>query len=70
MVAQGIKDKMIKSKVDGDKIRVISTPVDLARFSNGNYQTIAEIRREFKNRKIALWAGKMRKEKNLKFLSQ
>ncbi len=68
VVSGGIKDKLIKAGVDEDKVRVISTPVDLENFKQADNQMIDSICSEFRGKKLVVWVGKMRKEKNLEFL--
>ncbi|MFH1900213.1 MAG: glycosyltransferase family 4 protein [Patescibacteria group bacterium] len=68
VVSEGIKNKLLQAGVDENKIRVISTPIDLEKFKIPDNQIADSIRKEFDGKKIILWAGKMRQEKNLVFL--
>lgn len=46
VMSEGQKDKFIKSGIDNSKVRVISTPVDLTKYSRGYWVKTMEYRRE------------------------
>jgi len=64
-VSAGIKSKLIKAGVLKHKIKVVSTPVDLDYFKQPDLETVSSIKSEYKGKKIILWAGKIRQEKNI-----
>ncbi|MCG2809751.1 MAG: glycosyltransferase family 4 protein [Candidatus Portnoybacteria bacterium] len=57
VVSAGIKDKLVRADVPKDKIRVISTPVDLEKFEKGDEKKVEELRLKNKNYKTIINIG-------------
>ena len=68
VVSMGIKEKIIRTGINQNKIYLIPTPVDLKKFENFNQDKVNKIKERFKNKKIILYVGRLAKEKNLKML--
>ena len=68
VVSPGIQAKLVKSGIKQDKIRVISTPVNLANFATPDNQTVTSLQHQFEGKKIVFWLGRFSPEKNLPFL--
>lgn len=57
VVSAGIKDKLVRADVPKDKIRVISTPVDLEKFEKDDEKKVEELRLKNKNYKTIINIG-------------
>lgn len=68
VVSRGIKDKLVKMGISGNKIKVISTPVDLDKFQMLDLGKVQEIKGQYKNKKIILFIGTLNKVKNIPLL--
>lgn len=68
VVSQGIKEKSIKMGISENKIKVISTPVDLEKFEKFDVNKVTEIKRYYRNKKIILFVGTLNKAKNVPLL--
>jgi len=68
VVSSGIKTKLIEIGLAKNKIRVIPTPVNLAKFENYSPEKVEEIRQRYQHKKIILFVGRLSKEKNLPLL--
>lgn len=68
VVSVGIKDKLVKIGVVATKIRVIPTPVDLAKFSAPAVaEQVTILRQKYAVKKIILFVGRLVTVKNLAF---
>lgn len=68
-VSSGIKDKLVKFGVDKNKIRVISTPVDLEKFLTFDQARVEEIEQKYisQRTKNILFVGRLEQPKNLEW---
>jgi len=66
VVSQGIKNKLIKRNVDKNKIRVISTPVNINKFQTFDQSRIYELEQKYPNKNI-LFVGRLEPVKNLEW---
>lgn len=64
VVSSGIKEKLLKAKIPESKIRIIPTPVDLAKFSEGDEKRIAKIRKEHGEKKTIINVGRLDSSKD------
>ncbi|MEK7120313.1 MAG: glycosyltransferase [Patescibacteria group bacterium] len=67
-VSQLLKEKLINMGIREEKIRVISTPVDLDQFAMADEKKVQKIKEKFNNKKIILFVGRFVPIKNLPFL--
>jgi len=58
VVSSGIKDKLVKSGVSKDKIRVISTPVNIEKFEKYDDGKVDGLRLENKDHKTIINVGR------------
>jgi len=63
-----LKEKLINMGITGEKIKVISTPVDLEQFSKADEKKVKKIKKKFGNKKTILFVGRFVPIKNLSFL--
>ena len=68
VVSQGIKEKLVKKGIAPEKIAVIPTPVDLEKFKAFEPEKVKQIKDDYFNKKIILYAGRLVKVKNLPLL--
>lgn len=68
VVSSGIKKKLVEAGIAKNKIRVIPTPVNLAKFEDYHPERVKEIRQKYGHKKIILFVGRLSKEKNLSLL--
>ena len=68
VVSSGIKDKLIKAGVSKDRIRVISTPVNIEKFEKYDSEKVNELRLENKNYKTIINVGRKDPSKDYKTL--
>ncbi|OGY50284.1 MAG: hypothetical protein A3J65_04615 [Candidatus Buchananbacteria bacterium RIFCSPHIGHO2_02_FULL_45_11b] len=68
VMSQGIKNKLIESGIQAEKIRVISTPVSLVKCGRWDEKAAAELKSQYPGKKIILFVGRLEKEKNLPLL--
>ena len=57
VVSSGIKDKLVKKKVNRNKIRVIPTPIDLEKFKECNERKVKKLKLKNKNYKTIINVG-------------
>ena len=68
VVSQGIKEKLVNRGIPSEKIAVIPTPVDLEKFKAFEPEKVKQIKDDYFNKKIILYAGRLVKVKNLPLL--
>src|SRR3989344_1573055 len=68
VVSQGIKEKLVKKGIAPEKIAVIPTPVDLEKFKAFEPEKVKQIKDDYFNKKIILYAGRLVQVKNLPLL--
>jgi len=68
VVSQGIKEKLVNRGIPSEKIVVIPTPVDLEKFKAFEPEKVKQIKDDYFNKKIILYAGRLVKVKNLPLL--
>jgi len=67
VVSRGIKEKVIKLGLSSEKIRVISTPVNLEKFEKFDQKKVREIKNQYLGKKIVLFVGRLVKAKGLDY---
>jgi glycosyltransferase involved in cell wall biosynthesis len=70
VVSKGIKNKLVARNFDGQKIKVIPTPLDVAKFSGFDPETLESLKIKYKTagEQILLFVGRFETEKNLPWL--
>ncbi|KKQ56417.1 MAG: Glycosyltransferase [Parcubacteria group bacterium GW2011_GWA2_38_13] len=64
----GIQKKLILNGVPENKIKVIPTPVDISKFGNTDINKVEAIRKDYENKKIILFVGRLEKVKDIETL--
>lgn len=67
-MSAGIQKKLIDHGISENKIEVIPTPVDIAKFEKADMQAVESIRNTYANKKIILYIGRLEKVKNIETL--
>jgi len=68
VVSSGIRDKLVQGGVNKEKIRIISTPVDLDKFANYDQKKVKKLREKHRNRKTIINVGRQDPSKDYKTL--
>ncbi|MBU1164154.1 glycosyltransferase family 4 protein [Patescibacteria group bacterium] len=64
VMSKGIKDKLVSNGIKAEKIKVISTPVNLSKFENPDEQKVTSIKSKYQNKKILLFVGRLEQVKD------
>lgn len=64
VVSNGLKNKLVKAGINENKIKIISVPIDLEKFTTFNKARIDELKQKYHFKNI-LWDGRLEAEKNL-----
>lgn len=64
VVSSGIKNKLVASGIDSDKIRIIPTPIDIEKFYFYDTKEVEKLRKTYENKKVIINVGRKDKAKD------